>query len=146
MRQVTNYYHCYWYCCCYCFYSCCCCYPSTKSPLAYLEACLISTRRKKPAHSGGDLPTSGKPVRLIALLWFLLLLSFVVDFVVFFVFLLLLFLLLLFCFLLVFVVVFLFLIPTLCTSQSLFWASFGLVDLGDFDLQVIGGFTRYKFY
>ena len=28
-------------------------------------------------------------------------------------------------------------------SQSLFWASFGLVDLGDFDLKGIGGFTRY---
>eukprot|EP00090_Calanus_glacialis_P035354 TRINITY_DN60378_c0_g1_i1.p1 TRINITY_DN60378_c0_g1~~TRINITY_DN60378_c0_g1_i1.p1 ORF type:complete len:1252 (+),score=238.87 TRINITY_DN60378_c0_g1_i1:183-3758(+) len=29
------------------------------------------------------------------------------------------------------------------TSQSLFWASFGLVDLGDFDLKGIGGFTRF---
>ena len=26
--------------------------------------------------------------------------------------------------------------------QSLFWASFGLVDLGDFDLKGIGSFTR----
>lgn len=29
------------------------------------------------------------------------------------------------------------------TSQSLFWASFGLVDLGDFDLKGISEFTRY---
>merc|ERR1719483_285578 len=29
------------------------------------------------------------------------------------------------------------------TSQSLFWASFGLLDLGDFDLKGIGGFTRF---
>ena len=29
------------------------------------------------------------------------------------------------------------------TSQSLFWASFGLVELGDFDLKGIGGFTRF---
>ena len=29
------------------------------------------------------------------------------------------------------------------TSQSLFWASFGLVELGDFDLEGIGGFTRF---
>ena len=28
------------------------------------------------------------------------------------------------------------------TSQSLFWASFGLVDLGDFDLKGIKEFTR----
>ena len=29
------------------------------------------------------------------------------------------------------------------TSQSLFWASFGLVELGDFDMQGIGEFTRF---
>ena len=29
--------------------------------------------------------------------------------------------------------------------QSLFWASFGLVDLGDFDLEGIGSFTRLVF-
>lgn len=29
------------------------------------------------------------------------------------------------------------------TSQSLFWASFGLVDLGDFDLSGIKEFTRF---
>ena len=29
------------------------------------------------------------------------------------------------------------------TSQSLFWASFGLVELGDFDLKGIGEFTRF---
>jgi transient receptor potential cation channel subfamily C member 4 len=29
------------------------------------------------------------------------------------------------------------------TSQSLFWASFGLVDLVSFDLQGIKGFTRF---
>ena len=29
------------------------------------------------------------------------------------------------------------------TSQSLFWASFGMVNLGDFDLKGIGGFTRF---
>ena len=28
------------------------------------------------------------------------------------------------------------------TSQSLFWASFGLVELGDFDLTDIPTFTR----
>ena len=29
------------------------------------------------------------------------------------------------------------------TSQSLFWASFGLVELGDFDLTGINAFTRF---
>ncbi len=29
------------------------------------------------------------------------------------------------------------------TSQSLFWASFGLVELGDFELKGIKEFTRY---
>lgn len=29
------------------------------------------------------------------------------------------------------------------TSQSLFWASFGLVELGDFELTGIGVFTRF---